>query len=161
MPYAFNLSPREGTSFPKSLVGSLPWDRAPTLHPKPAAGSGELTPSPKVFPILLRSVFPLLPPPLPYISWTLRAALPSRLCGRRRMGKAAALPRSGASELRISSRLELQPIRTTTKGKKKIYNSLCKTQNCLKGVWVWWGVPGAGAWRWVGEAVAGLSRRTG
>lgn len=57
-------------------------------------------------------------------------------------GEAAALPRSGASELRISSRLELQPIRATT-GEKK-YNSLCKTQNCLKGVWVWWGVPRGG-----------------
>lgn len=68
MPYTFYLSPRESTSFPKSLfclVGSLPRDRAPTLHPKPAAGLGELTPFPKVFPILLRSVFPLLSPLLP------------------------------------------------------------------------------------------------
>lgn len=94
MPYTFYLSPREGTSFPKSLfclVGSLPRDRAPTLHPKPAAGLGELTPFPKVFPILLRSVFPLLPPLLPCISWILRAAPPSRPRGsrrrRRRMGR--------------------------------------------------------------------------
>lgn len=61
MPYAFYPSPRESTSFPKSLfclAGSLPRDRAPTLHPKPAAGLGELTRFPKVFPILLRSVSP-------------------------------------------------------------------------------------------------------
>lgn len=59
-------------------------------------------------------------------------------------GEAAALPRSGASELRISSWMKLQLTRTTTGGRKKNHNSLCKTQNYLKGVCVWWGVPRGG-----------------
>lgn len=173
MPYAFYLSPRESTSFPKSLfclAGSLPRDRAPTLHPKPAAGLGELTPFPKVFPILLRSVFPLFPPLLPHISWTLRAAPPPVRVGAAAGGGGGGgwgggCGGSSTAQIWCFRAPDQLPIGIVAdpcnyRGGKK-YNNLCKTQNCLKGVWVWRGVPRAGACRWVGEAVAGLSRRTG
>lgn len=57
-------------------------------------------------------------------------------------GEAAALPRSGTSELRISSRLELQPIRTTTGGKK--IQQLVQKPKLLKGCVGLWGVPRGG-----------------
>lgn len=146
MPYAFYVSPRESSSFPKSLfclAGSLPWDRAPTLHPKPAAGLGELTPFPKVFPILLRSVFPLLLPLLPYISWTLWAAPPSCLYGRRRrMGRQQHCPdlvlQSSGSAPDWNCNRSVQLL-----GGKKI-QQLVQNPKLLKECVGLWGVPRGG-----------------
>lgn len=112
------------------------------LHPKPAAGLGELTPFPKVFPILLRSVFPLLL----YISWTLRAAPPPARVGGG--GGWGGWGGSSTAQIWCFRAPDQLPIGIAADlqnywGEKK-YNSLCKTQNCLKGVWVWWGVPRGG-----------------
>lgn len=127
------------------------------LHPKPAAGLGELTPFPKVFPILLRSVPPCSPTSAgPY----------GQHCPPARVGGGGG-GWGGSSAAQIwcfrapdQSRLELQPICKTTGGKYKI-QQLVQNPKLLKGRVGLVGCPGAGAWRWVGEAVAGLSRRTG
>lgn len=152
MPYAFCLSPRGSTSFPKSLfclAGSLPWDRAPTSTPsqQPAWASSPLSLKYSKF---CSGVFP--PAPLHQLDPTGSTALPPMW--EEEDGEAAALPRSGASEPRISPDWNCSRSVKLPGGNIK-YSSLCKTQNCLKGVWVWWGVLGqarGGGWvrLWLG-----------
>lgn len=139
MPYAFYVSPRESSSFPKilfCLAGSLPWDRAPTSTP--SQWLGDLTPFPKIFPILLRSVFPLLPPSPGH--WG--QCHPPVGGGGGWGGSSTAQIWCFRALDQLLNEIAADPYNYW--GEKKNHNSLCKTQNCLKGVCVWWGVPRGG-----------------